>query len=221
MISKTRYKNGLMVSNQSVGLFIWDNGDIFIGELGEGGMHGKGLVILRGHMKLMANFHNNTLQGPQALVVHDRDVIHLTTDQHGHPDSDHPLHRFIHRNNTRITMTMKGNRACKVENIEEEVPVDKDIFKTFLKQIVQKQGGEQGLRLEYIEIDNECYYIGYTEQSVPNGLGVFVFGDDKTHVGFYRQGVLEGFGIIDFENGDKYRGVIRDDKFNGFGYMYN
>lgn len=75
--------------------------------------------------------------------------------------------------------------------------------------------------MEYIEIDNECYYIGFTSESIPNGLGVFVFGDEKTHVGFYSQGVLEGFGIIDFENGDKYRGVIRNDKFNGFGYMYN
>ena len=58
-------------------------------------------------------------------------------------------------------------------------------------------------------------------EGIPDGLGVFMFSDSKSHIGFYQKGILEGYGIIDFENGDKYRGMIKNEKFNGFGYMYS
>lgn len=73
-----------------------------------------------------------------------------------------------------------------------------------------------------IEIDKECYYLGFVcQDGIPDGLGVFMFSDRKSHIGFYSKGILEGFGIIDFENGDKYRGTIKNEKFNGLGYMYS
>jgi hypothetical protein len=76
-------------------------------------------------------------------------------------------------------------------------------------------------RLDFIEVDCDCYYVGYTQDGIPHGMGMFVFGDDKTHIGVYNMGMLDGFAIIDFENNDKYRGLVKNDKFNGLGYMFN
>ena len=122
----------------------------------------------------------------------------------------------------------------KVEKVIQEYPSPTQItcFKDLVRQVVQIINSEnvessnrnqkkEASQLEYIEVDEDCYYIGYTTDSIPNGVGMFVFSDDKTHVGVYHMGMLDGFAIIDFENNDRYRGLVKDDKFNGLGYMYN
>lgn len=115
-------------------------------------------------------------------------------------------------------------RNQRLEQIDCQMPFcSENGLESLLQDVVDSQswGLEESALLKYIEIDEDCYYMGYCLNNIPNGLGVFVFNHQKTHVGFYNQGVLDGFGIIDFENGDKYRGVITDDQFHGYGYMYN
>jgi hypothetical protein len=68
---------------------------------------------------------------------------------------------------------------------EDPLPID---FHSLISEIFSlsqefNQDTEDITIIENIQIDKDCYYLGYTRNKIPDGLGVFVFNDFKCHIG--------------------------------------
>ena len=78
MLEKIRLNNGLFNGvHNKYGMFIWDTGDIYVGEMSDNLFVGEGLLIKREEYLLMGKFKEGQLDGHQKLVVKDKGLIEL------------------------------------------------------------------------------------------------------------------------------------------------
>ena len=55
---------------------------------------------------------------------------------------------------------------------------------------------------------------------MPNGLGIFIYNDNKYDSGIYKNGNIYGIGRLNMNNGDVYDGILCKGLFNGEGVFY-
>ena len=76
--------------------------------------------------------------------------------------------------------------------------------------------------------DKNEKYVGKWEENLQNGLGIYIWYDDKVsfnkyfkdrYVGEWKEGMKDGYGKFFYSNGSIYEGFWKDDKKEGFGIL--
>ena len=63
-------------------------------------------------------------------------------------------------------------------------------------------------------------FLGIAKKQEKNGMGIFIYPDNKWDMGFYENGVLNGIGQIEFKTGDIYLGKFKNGNCMGHGIYY-
>ena len=75
-------------------------------------------------------------------------------------------------------------------------------------------------KIEKIELGDNEYYIGETNNGIPNGKGKYKFANGEIYVGDIINDKFEGNGKYIFENGEYYIGLWKNDLRWGKGILY-
>ncbi|EAR90964.2 MORN motif protein (macronuclear) [Tetrahymena thermophila SB210] len=217
-------------------MFLWDSGDFYVGEWKDNKINGQGIIYFSSGGYLEGQFINSVVNNKSLLVFPNNDKYFANWKQ-GHLDG-------------KVTMLFKGTKKQiiaiyengqfrKVESIKENIKEVKSVKefqqKYDISKLIQKysallsngvssnklQDNQEQIIFSKINFQDGGFFIGITQNNIPNGLGLFQYSDQKFDCGFYKNGFLNGNGRKNFPNGDFYEGSFNQGKFEGEGLIFH
>ncbi|KAL4459975.1 hypothetical protein ABPG74_003501 [Tetrahymena malaccensis] len=217
------------------GVFLWDSGDFYVGEWKDNKINGQGIIYFSTGGYLEGQFTNSIVHNKSLLVFPNNDK-YFANWKSGNLDGKVTM--LFKGTKKQITAIYENGQFRKVESIKENIREVKSVKefqqKYDISKLIQKysvilsngisstklQDNQEQITFSKINFQDGGFFIGITQNNIPNGLGLFQYSDQKFDCGFYKNGFLNGNGRKNFPNGDFYEGTFNQGKFEGEGLIY-
>ncbi|EAR97260.2 MORN domain protein (macronuclear) [Tetrahymena thermophila SB210] len=221
---------------EGLGIFIEDQGEMYIGEWSNDQMHGEGILHFRFGGYLYGRFKQNKVHGIAILNIPLKNQLFIG---YWKQSTLNGVCFELNLNSRQWSLSIYENGELKEKQQTEALEMNssgmvypkimdpyEDIKFWMSRQsnkqyFLERNINTQQKHIKYINIDKGMDYIGFIEENnIPEGLGLvkcekgFIYGQ-------FCNGILEGYGRMVLDNGDIYDGYYRKGQLNGQGYYFN
>ncbi|KAL4506500.1 hypothetical protein ABPG72_000071 [Tetrahymena utriculariae] len=218
------------------GVFLWDSGDFYVGEWKDNKINGQGIIYFSSGGYLEGQFTNSVVHNKSLLVFPNNDKYFANWKM---GNLDGKVTMLFKSTKKQIIAIYENGQFRKVESIKENIRDVKSVKefqqKYDISKLIQKysailsngvslnklQDNQEQITFSKINFQDGGFFIGITQNNIPNGLGLFQYSDQKFDCGFYKNGFLNGNGRKNFPNGDFYEGTFNQGKFEGEGLIFH
>ncbi|KAL4481179.1 hypothetical protein ABPG73_016192 [Tetrahymena malaccensis] len=221
---------------EGLGIFIEDQGEMYIGEWSNDQMHGEGILHFRFGGYLYGKFKQNKVHGIAILNIPLKNQLFIGYWKQSMLNG---VCFELNLNTKQWSLSIYENGELKIKQQTESLEMNStgmvypkimdpyEEIKFWMSRQSNKQYflerliNTQQKHIKYVNIDKGMDYIGFVEENnIPEGLGL-VKCDKGFIYGQFCNGILEGYGRMVLDNGDIYDGFYRKGQLNGQGYYFN